>query len=87
MKDKLKKVIELANQLQEAVNECADDVLSVDIYRSGDTLTSGIHIYNPDPDKFDGMKFSGQDMYGNRWFENRSYGVRLYGAVIGGDDQ
>lgn len=87
MNDKLKKVIELANQLQEAVDECENKVLSVTIRPYNHDSATGVHIYKPNPGEFDGMEFDGQDKYGNRWFKSLFYGVRVYGAVIGGDDQ
>lgn len=88
MNDNLKKVIELANQLQNAVDQLEEScVLAVNIYRKDDTLPSGIHIYRPDRYDLDGLKFDYQDNDGDRWFHTDSYGVRVYGSVIGGDDQ
>lgn len=88
MNDKLNKVIELANQLQEAVNQLEKScVLAVSIYHKGDTLPSGIHIYRPDRYDLDGLKFDYQDNDGDRWFHTDSYGVLVYGSVIGGDGQ
>lgn len=88
MNDKLKKVIELANQLQNAVDQLEEGcVLAVNIYRKGDTLPSGIHIYRPDRYDLDGLMFDNQDDSGDRWFHTDSYGVRVYGSVIGGDGQ
>lgn len=87
MTEKLKRVLELANELQEAVNECADDVLSVTIRPGGVWETSGVHIYKLKPWDFDGMSFRKQDDNGNRWFSTDSYGVPVFGSVKGGDDQ
>lgn len=86
MNDNLKKVIELANQLQEAVNEC-DGVLSVGINPKGDILPSGVHVQNQLACDLDGMEFSGQDMYGTKWFRTQRYGVPVYSLVTGGESQ
>lgn len=87
MNDNLKRVIELANQLQEAVNVCADDVLSVTIRPGGGWVASGVHIYKLKPWDFDGMAFRKQDERGNRWFSTDAYGVPVFGSVKGGESQ
>lgn len=87
MNGKLKKVIELANQLQEAVDMCTDDLLSVTIRKKTAPINSGIHIYNPAPGDFEGMKFERQDDDGGRWFSTDAYGVPIFGVVRGGGDQ
>ena len=88
MNDNLKKVIELANQLQNAVDQLEEScVLAVNIYRKDYTLDSGIHVYRPDRYDLDGLKFDYQDNDGDRWFHTASYGVRVYGAVKGSDNE
>lgn len=82
MNEKLKRVVELANQLQEAVNEC--DVLSVCIERDGSAIESYILIY--DISNLDGLEFD-RDTDGMRWFHTNTYGFRIDGTVRGGDEE
>ena len=85
MNDNLKRVIELANQLQEAVLEC-ENVLYVSVGQEPNRANTGIHVYRPDTEDIQGMEFTDQDKYGNRWFCSTRYGVNVYGAVEGGGE-
>lgn len=87
MNDKLKKVIDLANRLQESALEC-DDVLSVTIDGSSrNRINTGIHLWMIQHHDVEGLEFYRQDDDGDRWFNSRSYGVNIYGSVRGGVDQ
>lgn len=83
MNEKLKRVVELAKQLQEAVEECGN-VLSVCIEPESGAIESYILVHGIS--KLDGLEFD-RDVNGMRWFQTNAYGFRIDGAVIGGDDQ
>lgn len=87
MDGKLKRVVELANQLQEAALAC-DCVISVSV--DGDRrsrINTGIHVWKPDREGVEGLEFYEQGNDGTRWFNSRTYGINIFGAVRGGDDQ
>lgn len=86
MDGKLKRVVELANQLQEAALECGC-VISVSI--DGDRrnrINTGIHVWKPQSEGVEGLEFYEQDNDGTRWFNSWIYGINIFGAVRGDEE-
>lgn len=80
--EKLKRVVELAKQLQDAVNDCDGGVIGINIERPASFIESSILVN--DISGLDGVTFSYQ-RDGMRWFYTNEYGFLITGAVIGGD--
>lgn len=85
MNDKLKKVIELANQLQEAVTECKD-VISISIHSPIFDSEDYVLINSIDKNNLTGLEFHHQSKNG-RWFRTKDYGIYIDGAVKGSDNE
>lgn len=86
MDDKLKRVIELANELNQAVAECKCVIsVSVDgkthIRRPEMKSTSGVHISSPENHELDGLYVLRRDFDGTLWIATHEYGVALFGAA------
>lgn len=79
MSDNLKRVIELANQLQEAVNDCKD-CICVEINNKRVCETPGVHVSAGILDQLQSVEQVGE--HGNlRWFGTNRYGIRIFGIV------
>ena len=85
LEEKLKKIVDLARQLKEAVGDCPD-VLSVyvDNPPAGCSDFTRAHVSVEVISKLHGAEFY-QQRDGYRWFKTDEYGFRIIGAVIGGD--
>lgn len=85
MDEKLKRVIELANQLQKAVDDCGGEVIGVIIDPAKSVVKSHIHV--EDITSFDGIVFNRvtpADKYIEApmtWYHTDAFGVRVIGAV------
>lgn len=80
MKEGLKRVIDLANRLKEAVEGC-DCVIYVSIDGTNpDAKECGVQLYRPERCGAAGLHRYRTDEDGTAWLETGRYGIRLYGA-------
>ena len=85
MNKKLTRIIELANQIQDAILEY-DDVLSVHIDgNEKNRITTGVHLYDIKKHGVEGLEPYCRDNCG-LWLNSRAYGVNVFGNVCGGDE-
>ena len=79
MEESLKRVIDLAAQLQEALAECPG-VLSVHLHNPGIPF-DGVHIYRPETLHLGPMEDDPAYNDGKRWVHAVIGGVRVFGAL------
>lgn len=79
MEESLKRVIDLAAQLQEALAECPG-VLSVHLHNPGIPF-DGVHIYRPETLHLGHMEDDPAYNDGKRWVRAVIGGVRVFGAL------
>lgn len=79
MDEKLKRVIELTAQLNEAVEAC-DDVLSVHLHKTP-IRNDGVHVYRPETLNLGPMEADPECEDGLRWMHATIDGVLVYGAL------